>query len=209
MGFLFKLFSYVSGYIAILLLALSIASGLYLLSELTEEFPSFTGKVLRYAYGVIMIVFVILWWDGLPMFECCIEVVALICYLSMLMSFPFVQFMSFPTISSMIAFLVTNLTWVQYFLAHDYDALSIIGFFVVIVWTIPIGLFVSLSANDNVLPGLFGQPTDGGNGLDNSSSNSSSGKKKSIFRSIADGLLNQFDVLGDSNVFKLVSNKRR
>lgn len=207
MGVLFKIFSYVSGYIAILLAALAIASGLYLLSELTEEFPTMTGKVLRYLFGTISIVFLLLWMDGLPLYESSIELAALLCYFSMLIKFPFGEFMSIQTTLSVIAFLVTNICWVHYFIVNDFDALSIIGFFVVVVWIIPCSLFVSLSVNDSALPGMIGEPLNNNadHGLDHTTSN---GKKKSMFRSLTDYAMGQLDIFG-VNVFKVVSNKRK
>ena len=36
------------------------------------------------------------------------------------------------------------------------DMLHMIGFFLVLVWFVPMGIFVSMSISDNVLPGVLG-----------------------------------------------------
>ena len=207
MGVVFWLFSYVAGYITILTLALAISAGLYLLSELTEEFPSTVGKVLTYSLIVVTVLQLVLWADGLPWFECGVELVALAAYASMLRTFPFVQLVSVPTIASIILFLATNLCWLQFFVKSEHDALSIIGYFVVIVWAVPVGLFISLSMNDNTLPGLIGQ-TGGSNGL-----NETSSKKRSVFRMVLDYLYEYFTILtntfGILNPMKLLQDKRK
>lgn len=207
-GVIFWIFGYISGYVAILALALSISAGLYFLSELAEEFPSTTGKVLKYGLAGVAAMQLILLIDGLPLFECGVEFVALIAYTSMLNSFPFVKFVSLPTISSMILFLATNLCWLRYFIKSEHDALSIIGYFVIIVWAVPCGLFISLSVNDNTLPGLLGQSTSGSNGL-----GETTGKKKSIFRTIFDAVYENLTVLmntfGMLNPLKLLQDKKK
>ena len=48
MGVIFWLFGYVSGYVAIMGVALAIAVGLYCVAELAEEYPSLTGKIIKY-----------------------------------------------------------------------------------------------------------------------------------------------------------------
>eukprot|EP00981_Chlorochromonas_danica_P004229 scaffold857_cov152-Ochromonas_danica.AAC.12 len=77
MGTFFWLFSRVSGSLSIVLLALALSSGLYLLSGLAEEFPSTTAKVLRYSLAVIALLQALLWLDGLPLMETTVEFLAL------------------------------------------------------------------------------------------------------------------------------------
>lgn len=210
MGVVFWLFGYISGYVAILALALALAAGLYFVAELAEEFPSTTGKILKYSLAVVTVLQVVLWIDGLPWFECVAELVALVAYASMLQTFPFVQFVSLPTVSSMLLFLATNLFWLRYFIRSEHDMLSIIGYFVIMVWTVPCGLFISLSVNDNTLPGLIGQSSPASNGL---SDLSSSGKKKSIFRTVFDYIYENLTILANTfgvlNPLKLLQDKKK
>lgn len=192
MGVVFWFFSFVSTFISLVVLALSIASGLYFLSEIAEEFPTAAGKVMKYSLLVVSVCQFILWIDGLPLIPCIFQFCALASYFSTLRNFPFVQLTSWQAIASMILFLVTNGFWLHYFLSQRQNILPILGFFVVIVWLVPCGLFVSLTVNDNVLPGVIGQPK-AANGLSSSTNNNSGkGKSKSIFKTM-------FEAFTDSN----------
>lgn len=210
MGILFWFFSFISGYVAILLLALSIASGLYVLSELAEEYTSLTGKALKYSLGGVFFLQFILWLDGLPNLESFVGFIALICYGSMLIGFPFMEFFSVQTLSSIIMFIATNALWLKYFLSNHYDALSIIGYFVVIVWAVPCGVFISMSVNDSVLPGIAGKSSSSDNGLGNTASS----KKTNIFRAFFDSSITYLTNFSSyfGNFFyavKLLNDKRR
>lgn len=208
MGVLFQFFSFISGYIAILILALCIASGLYLLTEFTEEFPTFTGQILKYILVTISILQVLLYFDGLPLFESSIQFISLGIYAYMFKDFPFVEFFSVPTVASMVAFLVTNVVWLNFFLRMSSDTLTIIGFFIVLVWILPCGLFVSLSVSDHVLPGITGIPA-ADNGLENTDSKAS-GKKKSAFRVAFDSFFEMLASMGGGfRVFSAVQDKKK
>eukprot|EP01040_Poterioochromonas_malhamensis_P013914 gene13914-15358_t len=201
MGVAFWLFSYFTTCLAILLLALCIASGLYLLTELTEEFPTMTGKVLNYLLITVTVLQVIFWLDGFPTLESLVQFGSLGCYYLMLKDFPFVEFLSFQTIGSMLLFLITNVLWLRYFLMNSYDVLSIIGYFITNVWVVPCGLFISLSINDNTLPGLAGQ-VNKDNGL--------GGRRQSAFRTLFDFVYQQIVTVGGLlNPLKLLQDKRK
>ena len=119
----------------------------------------------------------------------------------MLQTFPFVDLISIRSGLSLVGLLASHFFWFKFFIdaEHDHhhrdydgkyqhDMLQVFGFFVVMVWSVPCGLMVSLTVNENVLPGI--RPIDhGGMGIhssSSSSSSSSSGKKKSIFMSMFD-----------------------
>lgn len=215
MGTLFWLFGHISCYVSILVLALAISAGLYLVAELAEEYPNMTSKVLRYALGAVIAVQLILWVDGLPAVPCIVQLVAFAAYASTLMHFPFVQLFSLPTISSVILFLATNGVWLHYLLDMRVDTISTLGYFVVMVWAVPCGLFVSLSANDFMLPGISGQPKLP-NGLENTSTSSSGnvgGKQRSLFKAVFDSLADynwMIPGLGNTfNAFRMLQDKRR
>lgn len=191
MGVVFWFFSFVSIFVMLVVLALSIASGLYLLSEFAEEFPTAAGKIMKYSLLVVSVCQFALWVDGLPLIPCLFQSCALGAYFSTLRNFPFVQLTSWRSIFSMILFLLTNAFWLHYFLSQRKDILSILGFFVVMVWSVPCGMFVSLTVNDSVLPGVIGQPK-AANGLSSSTNNSGKGKPKSIFKTL-------FEAFTDSN----------
>lgn len=209
MGLFFRIFSYFTQGLAILLLALAIASGLYLLTELTEEFPTLTGKFLKYILIVTSVIQICLWLDGLPTLESLIQIASFFCNYLMLKDFPFVEIISFPTISSVLLFLITNGFWLRYFiLVEHYAPLPTIGFFITNVWLLPCGLFISLSINDNTLPGMIGK-VNRDNGI-TMGGGVGGGRHRSIFRMIFDGFYSQIAAFGGIlNPIKLLQDKKK
>jgi hypothetical protein len=206
MGAVFWLFSYFSASLAILLLALCLASGLYLLTEVTEEFPTLTGKVMNYLLITVTVLQVILWLDGLPTMESVVQLISLGLNFMMLKDFPFCEFLSIQTIGSILFFLLTNLLWLRYFVFHIYGPVAIIGFFITNVWIVPCGLFITLSINDNTLPGMIGQ-SNRDNGLNNLSTG---GRHRSIFRALFDYCYSEINKVGGVlNPMKLLQDKRK
>ena len=108
MGVFFWLLGYISGFVTLVLLALSISSGLYLLAELAEEFPTMSGKITKYLLVSILVLHVILLIDGLPLYESSASIAAHLVYATMLRNFPFVDLISVSTIVSAVAFIGCN-----------------------------------------------------------------------------------------------------
>jgi len=155
-GGLFWLLGYIFGYVALLVVALALSSALYLVAEYAEEFPTFAGKCVKYCLLVVLSLHLLLWFDGMPWFESLVGIGCNVCYASMLSTFPFVEIFSIRSIASALAFLLAHYVWFSYFLDNSSDIMHVVGFFVVMVWLVPGGLFVSLAINDNVLPGVTG-----------------------------------------------------
>jgi hypothetical protein len=210
MGVVFWLFSYFTTVLVIVILALSIGSFLYILTELTEEFPTITGRILSYMLIGISILQAVLWLDGLGTKETFLSFLSYGCYYLMLKDFPWLNLTSFATISSILCFLLTNVVWLRYFIIQKHiDPISTIGFFITNVWFIPCGLFISLSINENVLPGMIGSQYSTDNGLSNLAT-TGGGRKKSAFRTVYDLIYNQINqVLGVLNPMKLLQDKKK
>lgn len=214
MGLIFWLFGYISGYVAILALAMCIASALFVLSEFAEEFPSLTAKIIKYLLAGSLFIQVILWIDGLPAYESTVQCLALIAYASMLQTFPFIRLLSISTVASVLLFLSTNLLWLRYFLKNHKEPLPIVGFFLVIVWAVPCGLFVSISVSENQLPSaLSSEPSSNGIDNDGNFGTSSSSKNKNIFRKlyefVARFLSELFGKVGLASPTQILNEKRR
>eukprot|EP01038_Epipyxis_sp_PR26KG_P005671 gene5671-7828_t len=207
MGLLFYVFGYLAGYVAILLLALAISAGLYLLAELAEEYPTMTGKIIKIALISALVLHLLLWIDGLNTFESLFGFCAHLVYGTMLQDFPFVKLLSLPSIASLVLFFVTNIIWLQYFMNNSYDILQIFGFFVILVWMIPCALFVSLSINDNTLPTM-----NAGTSVSEGNITTSNSKKKGIFRVSFDYISQFVDGMYISVLFnarKILESKRK
>mmetsp|Transcript_7272 Transcript_7272/g.22156 ORF Transcript_7272/g.22156 Transcript_7272/m.22156 type:complete len:215 (+) Transcript_7272:85-729(+) len=158
----FVLLVYVSGYLFLLFAAVCLACGFYYLAELAEEYTSWTKKVLRVLVVVELLVFLLLWaYERFTFGYCAISFAAHAVYFQLLKTFPFMRPQSPEVISSVIMFVVSNVAWYRFFTTkpevfYNYRLSpmpSIASFFLICVWMVPIGFFVSLTINDSVLPG--------------------------------------------------------
>ena len=188
-GYLLWLFTAIASYFAVVSLALSVAIGLYYVAELAEEYTTLSGKIIKYATMMVMSLHVLMMLDGLPMYNTMVGLVCHACYYSLLKSFPFINTLSLEALLSIVAFIVSHVVWFQYFTGTVYtygssimrhDFVSVLGFFFVMLWMVPIGLFVSISVNDNVLPGN-GPSMASSNGM-----NGSGGGSRNIFKTLFD-----------------------
>jgi hypothetical protein len=64
---------------------------MYIVAELCEEYPTISGKIIKIALVVVIIIHLILWIDGIPWKESLIGIISHGCYALMLRNFPFVQ----------------------------------------------------------------------------------------------------------------------
>uniref|UniRef100_A0A7S3VHE4 Uncharacterized protein n=1 Tax=Chaetoceros debilis TaxID=122233 RepID=A0A7S3VHE4_9STRA len=188
MGFVFKCVSWVGGWIAMGVLALSVSAGLYLACEIAEEYSSIVRKYLNRSTIGIIIFYVILMIDGLPAKNCLFGIFAYISYLPLLATFPFVEPISIPTILAGVTTLGNHVLWFNYFISYEYrrelnqsnhnllagsPAMGVMGFLFVFVWAVPLGFFISLTSMEESLP------LAGGGGR----------KKKGMFKGFVDSLL--------------------
>ncbi|OLL25476.1 Protein SVP26 [Neolecta irregularis DAH-3] len=152
---------------------LSIASGLYYLSEIIEE-HSVPAKrfLLRLIWSVIGL-HILLIFDSFPKKLTIFSIVSHLLYRANLSTFPVIQLLSPTFLLSCSTFIPpksVNLSLVIVFTNHYlwFRHFSYIqshriytehptfpetaSFFVICVWLVPFGLFISLSAGENILP---------------------------------------------------------
>lgn len=175
------------GYLGLLLgfsfLTLSIASGLYYLSELVEEHTVLASKLLRrLIYTIISLQVLLCIVDGFPLFLTVLGVISHGVYLSNLRHFPVVKLSDPLFLGSCVLVVLNHWFWFRHFSAPPhlrsypyrgdnsgsgwrYDRYSnpyadqptfteIASYFGICVWLVPFALFVSLSAGENVLPSM-------------------------------------------------------
>jgi hypothetical protein len=149
---LFSFITYDSLYIGLAFCALCLATGLYYLAELAEEYSMYTRKVLRVLFFVIIGVHVaLLIFERFPFFT------TVFVYFQFLKGFPFFQIQSLTFISSVICFLFTHILWYWHFTDYHtphYDFYQLLGFFFSCVWLLPTGFFITLSMDNLSLPGV-------------------------------------------------------
>ncbi|EDO16029.1 hypothetical protein Kpol_1067p1 [Vanderwaltozyma polyspora DSM 70294] len=164
-----QLLSYAGTALGFLFLTLSIASGLYYLSELVEEHCEPTRRFLNRAiYGIIFILVLLMIFDSFPIKLTIISIVSHLIYQRNLKTFPFISLGNPMFILSCVCVVVNHYFWFQHFNNVEippqfkYDPsyiprkratfAQVSSFFGICIWFIPFALFVSLSAGDFVLP---------------------------------------------------------
>ncbi|CAO3630961.1 unnamed protein product [Cunninghamella blakesleeana] len=131
---------------------LSLACGLYYLAELVEEYTVYTKKVIKTMTIVVVVIHILLLFDGLPTLQLLFSIFCHGVYSLNLRTFPFIQLTSFPFISSCVLVFIDHFVWFNYFTKYYRPFMDIVSFFGICVWLIPFTYFISLSANDNALP---------------------------------------------------------
>uniref|UniRef100_A0A1L8DJR6 Protein TEX261 n=1 Tax=Nyssomyia neivai TaxID=330878 RepID=A0A1L8DJR6_9DIPT len=152
MGFLYIL-SYISLLLQIIFATISIAAGLYYVAELVEEYTVVAKKIILMMILSTVVVHIFLALiDGFPWLMIFCGLLAQGVHALIMKNFPYVHFLSFSFLGSVILLLINNYLAFTYFATHYYLLTEVIAYFTVCLWLIPFALFVSLSANDNVLP---------------------------------------------------------
>ncbi|KAL7924373.1 DUF396 domain-containing protein [Trichoderma austrokoningii] len=173
------LLGYVGAIIGFCFLTLSIASGLYYLSELVEEHTVLAKRLLTRLIQIIIGVQVALLIDGFPFWATVLGIICHVVYLGNLRRFPYVQLTDPLFLLSCVLVLLDHYVWFRFFSNHQERAYArssyyehidvptftmIASYFGICVWLIPFALFVSLSAGDNVLPTMGTEPVRGVDG---------------------------------------------
>ncbi|ORX83865.1 DUF396-domain-containing protein [Basidiobolus meristosporus CBS 931.73] len=147
-----QLLSYLGLVLGFSLVVLSIACGLYYLSELVEEYTVVTKKLIKLITIIILGIHVLLLFDGLPFWRIAFSVLCHGVYSLNLKTFPFINLLGAPFIASCAVVLADHFLWFQYFTIHATPVTQIGAFFAICVWLVPFIYFISLSANDLTLP---------------------------------------------------------
>ncbi|CZS94277.1 related to transmembrane protein Tex-261 [Rhynchosporium agropyri] len=187
-------------------LTLAIASGLYYLSELVEEYTVVAKRLLtRLIYGIIGIHTLLTLVDGFPIMLSLLSISSHIVYLGNMRRFPIVKLSDPLFLLSCVLVLLNHYVWFNHFSfsslvtkpASRYDPSNlptfteIASFFGLCVWLVPFSLFVSLSASDNVLP-TMGSETPGMAGA----SGEGKGRRQGMFAVVVDVVRDGLSELG-------------
>lgn len=166
-----QLLSYVGILGGLIALVLTIAAGLYYLSEQVEEHTVLAKRVLVRVILAIMATHVLLvLLDGVPVMRSLFSLGVNVVYLQTMKRFPSVEIAGPAFILSCVGAIGSHFLWFSYFsddaipphsILNEYPDYrgqthppfrEIASFFGLLVWLVPFSLFISLSANDNVLP---------------------------------------------------------
>ena len=153
MGIVFNGTVYIAGYIFLLFVAVCLASGLYYLAELVEEHTVLTKRIMLAANVMVIVVHVLFTlFESLPLLALAVGFAAHGCYFWLLQSFPYVKLLSPSCLCSAVMLVASHAFWCRHFLSHFHQTTHVLCFFVLNVWLVPFGFFLSLSANEAVLP---------------------------------------------------------
>lgn len=161
MAVLSNIVVYAGGYIFLVFIAVCLATGLYYIAEMVEEYTRLTRKVLDWSIKIsIALNVALLVVDRLPFLCIAVSIVSQLAYTTLLKRFPFIEVSSVEFIGSLGMLALNHFVWMRHFRAavvhHSMEYL--LGFFLMVVWIVPFGFFISLAANESVLPsgGLAG-----------------------------------------------------
>ncbi|GMI16914.1 hypothetical protein TrLO_g7076 [Triparma laevis f. longispina] len=151
-GLIFWLISTLMGYITLLLSALSIACGLYCAAELAEEYSTLSLKIVKWTLGFVGVCHFLCLFSGVGFLTLLISAACHACYCLLLTKFPFVSPTSLASILSILAVIINHYNWFQFFYANYTPIFQVTGFFMLMIWIVPLQLFVSLCMEGDNLP---------------------------------------------------------
>lgn len=164
----FQLLSVCGAILGFMFLTLSVASGLYYLSELVEEYSEPTRRLLKKTIYTIIGLHILLLIDGFPVILTIFSIASNVVHYQNLKRFPFLSLSSSTFICTCILVALNHYFWLKYFnnvnmnsqvrlnSTHTHTRRAsfaeVTSFFAICIWSVPFALFLSLSAGDNVLP---------------------------------------------------------
>lgn len=152
MWFLYLL-SWIALCIQIIVVTLSIAAGLYYLAELVEEYTVFTKKVIGYMIMFTTSMYIcLLLFEELPLSCILFGLLGNGAYFLLLTDFPYFNIASPGFVGSVLSVILNHYLAFAHFTSEWYPFHEVLAYFTVCLWMVPFGFFVSLSANENVLP---------------------------------------------------------
>ncbi|KAG5896478.1 hypothetical protein JTB14_005859 [Gonioctena quinquepunctata] len=145
--------SYIALLVQIVFVTIAIAAGLYYLAELTEEYTRITKKVIWWMNSTTLALYILLWiFESFPLPMIICGTLATLSHYVILRSFPFVSFLSLGFLTAVVFIVINHYLAFSYFAAVYHPFSEVMAYFTMFLWLVPFALFVSLSANDNVLP---------------------------------------------------------
>jgi len=97
---------------------------------------------------------------GLPKEALALGFAAHLAYGWLFQTFPMLKVLSPSFLASIALLVVSHYLWITHFTAHFHQASHVACFFVLMVWLVPFGFFISLSFNETVLPNRQAQDAD-------------------------------------------------
>eukprot|EP00096_Caligus_rogercresseyi_P013965 TRINITY_DN6527_c0_g1_i1.p1 TRINITY_DN6527_c0_g1~~TRINITY_DN6527_c0_g1_i1.p1 ORF type:complete len:202 (-),score=27.18 TRINITY_DN6527_c0_g1_i1:180-785(-) len=154
MWFLYYL-SWFSTLLHVFLAVMTIAAGLYYLADFVEEYTMMTSKIIKWSVtGTLGLYVGLFLFEGFPTTLVLCGILSQLNHFLLLSSFPFFAILSPSFIVAIVFVFVNHYLAFQFFGEVHYAFSEVMAYFTLCVWFVPFIYFVSLSANENVLPTL-------------------------------------------------------
>ncbi|XP_055383402.1 protein TEX261 [Condylostylus longicornis] len=159
MTFLYIL-SYISTIIQICFITIAIAAGLYYLAELVEEYTVIAKKIISWLVIFTTSIYVLfIFVDDLPWTMVLCGLTEQLFHFIIMKDFPYVEFFSFSFLGAVLLLIINHILAFREFATIYYPFSEVMAYFTLCLWLVPFALFISLSANNNVLPTTVNEQT--------------------------------------------------
>eukprot|EP00029_Vermamoeba_vermiformis_P005377 TRINITY_DN1852_c0_g1_i1.p1 TRINITY_DN1852_c0_g1~~TRINITY_DN1852_c0_g1_i1.p1 ORF type:complete len:209 (-),score=44.82 TRINITY_DN1852_c0_g1_i1:131-757(-) len=153
MGFFAIILRFASYGILFALATVSLASGLYYLAELVEEYERLTKKIIRYSVYAVMVILVLMWlFESYPFFYILVALASHFLYFQLLRRFPHIELTNMLFIISCVMLMINHAVWFSFFSQSYRPFEEVVAFFMICVWLVPFSFFISMTANEDTLP---------------------------------------------------------
>ncbi|XP_013146555.1 PREDICTED: protein TEX261 [Papilio polytes] len=134
-------------------ITLAVAAGLYYLAELIEEYSVTAKYVISWLiFGTAAIHIGLMIFEDLPLYLNILGLLQQFIHWMMIRDFPVIKMTSVSLLASVVNLILHHYLAFKFF-GTAYIAFSeVLGYFTICLWLVPLTLFVSLTANDYVLP---------------------------------------------------------
>jgi len=144
---------WISYFMVTLFSVLCLATGLYYLAEVVEEYAVISRKLIKYSiFAVVGIHLLMFFFEVFPWMYISVGLGSHATFYLLLKEFPFIELSNPKFILSVFCVIVDHSLWFYHFTQNYMEFNEIASFFLVCVWLVPFGFFISMSANDNTLP---------------------------------------------------------
>jgi hypothetical protein len=133
-------------------LTFCLATGLYYLSELVEEYTVISRRIIKYSIVTILVLHPFMLIEGFPFWRLLLSFVATLWYSRLLNTFPVIDMSGPIFILSCILAILNHFSWFVFFKTYRHSFSDLVSFFTILVWLVPFMFMISLSANDFTLP---------------------------------------------------------
>ncbi|GBP42750.1 Protein TEX261 [Eumeta japonica] len=128
-------------------------SGLYYLAEIVEEYTVMAKYVISWMIAITIVIHIgLIIFEDFPLHMNALGLSAQLVHAVLMRSFPSVKVSSLSFIIAVILLILNHYVAFIYFGQHYYNFSEMLAYFTLCLWVVPFALFVSLSANDYVLP---------------------------------------------------------